>query len=231
MPKLKNHILPRMKDMLLKEAASNPGTNSPQISLLSSPEQNSGLSRSIIFKDDRMYRHGLARFNYTTYDVRRGQDVVNPNMPHRDIMLLAKKNDTDNNDMDASADTSSNHPFLYARVLGIFHVNVVYIGDGMLDYKPRRVEFLWVRWFEYVGPRSLRWADLRLDRIRFPPMASEGAFGFVDPGDVLRGCNIIPAFAKERVRGVGLSRCAWDTRDWNQYFVNRCVAALQEYII
>ncbi|KAG1856158.1 hypothetical protein F4604DRAFT_1932022 [Suillus subluteus] len=41
---------------------------------------------TIIIKDDRMYRHNIARFNYTTYDVCRGQDVVNPRTSHCNVM-------------------------------------------------------------------------------------------------------------------------------------------------
>jgi hypothetical protein len=168
---------------------------------------------AVILKNDRIYRHNVARFNFTTYDVRRSQNVVNPNTSHRDIMLLAKPDDSQVN---------SNHPFLYARVIGIFHTNVIYVGEGMVDYVPRRLEFLWVRWFQYLGSPP-GWTDCRLDRIRFPPTASDGAFGFVDPSDVLRGSYITPRFASGLVHpdGIGLSRCAQDSKDWNSYHVNR----------
>jgi hypothetical protein len=170
--------------------------------------------RSIFFKGDRMYRHNLARFNYTTYDVRRSQDVINPGTSHRDIMLLA--NNTDDN-------SDSSHPYLYARVLGIYHVNVIYTGEGSLDYAARRVEFLWVRWFEYDANKSVAWEDLKLDPLRFLPMSDEGAFGFVDPNHVLRGCHIVPTFVRGKARadGIGLSRLAHDGQDWSQYMVNR----------
>ena len=58
-------------------------------------------------------------------------------------------------------------------------------------------------------------------------MADEDAFGFVDPGDVLRGCHIIPAFQSGKVHsdGVALSRTAGDSQDWCCYGVNRCVAS------
>jgi hypothetical protein len=129
-------------------------------------------------------------------------------------MLLA--NNADSND-------DSSHPFLYARVLGIFHVNVIYTGGGSLDYTARRMEFLWVRWFKYDHAQSLTWTNLRLDQVRFLPMADEEAFGFVDPSDVLRGCHIVPTFVRgrSRVDGIGLSRLAHDEQDWSQYFVNR----------
>jgi len=161
-----------------------------------------------------MYRHHLARFNYTTYDIRRSQDVINPGTSHRNIMLLANRDESDGD---------PKHPFLYARVLGIYHANVIYTGEGRLDYTAQMVKFLWVRWYEYDGTQSTGWQDMKLDSLRFPPMATERAFGFVDPADVLRGCHIIPSFAggKARLDGVGLSKLAYDAQDWTQYRVNR----------
>lgn len=171
----------------------------------------------MLFKDDRIYSHHLARFNYTTYDVRRAQDVINPGTSHRDIMLLA---DTD------GVDGGASHRFLYARVLGIYHVNAIYAGEGAVNYDTQKIYFLWVRWFEYDETRSLGWDNHDLDSLYFPPMADERAFGFVDPKDVLRGCHIIPTFSSGRVHldGVGLSCCARDALDWVRYCVNRCVA-------
>jgi len=153
MPKLKDHILPRIKELLRQEAsASGEDGNSPLVGLSAIQEPHGG-HESVLFKGDRMYRHHLARFNYTTYDVRRAQDVINPGTAHRNIMLLANNNQ-------GNRDTT--HPFLYARVLGIYHVNVIYTGGGSVDYVARKVEFLWVRWFEYDSDRSVEWADLTL---------------------------------------------------------------------
>jgi hypothetical protein len=181
------------------------------------PQTTQGLDmdrNSIFFKGNRMYIHHLARFNYTTYDVRRSQDVINPGTSHRDIILLA--NNTGNNG-------DSNHPFLYARVLGIYHVNVIYTGEGSLDYAARRMEFLWVRWFEYDAHLPIAWTNSKLDPVRFLPMSDERAFGFVDPNHVLRGCHIVPTFVKgkARVDGISLSRLVRDGQDWSQYRVNR----------
>lgn len=219
MPKLKGHILSRIKAILLQEAAKNPDAQPPPAGLtVRGFDNNSEQSDSVLFKDDRMYSHHLARFNYTTYDVRRAQDVINPSTCHCDIMLLANTGDT-------VTENGTHHPFLYARVLGIYHVNVVYTGEGMLDYDSRRLYFLWVRWLDYDGHRSVGWNDLALDSVHFPPTMNEAAFGFVDPGEVLRGCHIIPAFASGRAHsdGIGLSRCARDGQDWARYHVNRWV--------
>lgn len=218
-PKLKDHILPRIKYLLREEAASNPNMNQQQGGQFSVGEYDSNLRGrdAVFFQKDRMYRHHLARFNYTTYDVRRAQDVINPATSHRDVMLLAD-----------TAGDSSDHPFLYCRVLGIFHVNVVYTGEGMIDYNARRVDFLWVRWFRYDGDRSVRWDDHKLDSLCFLPMAREDAFGFVDPRNVLRGSHIISAFASGKTHQdeVSLSRHAYDANDWSRYYVNRCVIVL-----
>lgn len=220
MPKLKAHILPRIMDILEKERVESSVVHERHVTQPSTPLDPDGVSHpepdaaSILFKNDRMYRHNLARFNYTTYDVRRAQDVINPNTPHCNIMLLA-------GDSEGRYDETQ-HPFLYARVLGIYHVNVVYTGTGSLDYAARRIEFLWVRWFKPTGS-PVNWRDMRLDSISFPPMAHEDSFGFVNPSDVLRGCHIIPAFVSGNVHSdsIGLSRCANDSRDYHRYYVNR----------
>jgi hypothetical protein len=94
----------------------------------------------------------------------------------------------------------------------------------VVDYRPRKLEVLWVRWFEHDTHAPLgSWTHSRLDRLRFPPMAREDAFGFLDPANVMRACHIIPAFAakKRYTDGKGLSPCAMDSGDWQSYYVNR----------
>ncbi|KAF9237475.1 hypothetical protein BU15DRAFT_76019 [Melanogaster broomeanus] len=172
--KLKAHFLPRVK--ALHHSPDAMSTTLLAVDYPAPPYDLSTLNQ-VLFKNDRIYRHNLIRINYTTYDVRRAQDVVNPTTEHRDIMLLSDRD---------------SHRFCYARVLGIYHANVIYSGPGSQDYQPRRLEFLWVRWFELVAPTS----QMALDCIRFVPMVDEDAFGFVDPNDVLRSCHLIPRFAE-----------------------------------
>ncbi|KAG2740831.1 hypothetical protein P692DRAFT_20689050, partial [Suillus brevipes Sb2] len=57
LPRLKDHILDRLE----------PGHTSAHLDR----ERD-----SILFKRNRLYHHNLAKFNYTTYDVRRAQDTV-----------------------------------------------------------------------------------------------------------------------------------------------------------
>jgi hypothetical protein len=185
----------------LRNPSSEPSSNNAHLDL----------KQFIFFKGERIYAHRLVRFNYTTYDIRRAQDVVNPGTSHRDVMLLnpARFDNTASN---------NNHAFLYARVIGIYHANVIYTGPGSLNYEAKRFDFLWVRWYEHVPPG----AQYRLDQLSFPPMSSEGAFGFIDPDDVLRSSHIIPAFSKgSRRNDIGTSKCARDSNESNMYYVGR----------
>ncbi|KAG2341459.1 hypothetical protein BDR05DRAFT_949777 [Suillus weaverae] len=104
LPQLKDHILDRL----------NPGTSRTSESLSEKPAHSDTEYSSILFKQNRIYHHNLAKFNYTTYNIRRAQDVVNPKTAYCNIMLLQH----DCND-------ALNGNYCYARVLGIYHVNVV----------------------------------------------------------------------------------------------------------
>ena len=108
-----------------------------------------------MLKHDRFYNHNIMRVNYTTYNVRRGEDVIHTETSHCDIMMLNS----------AFAEDSSKYPFCYAWVLGIFHANVIYLGEKNQDYRPRRLEFLWVRWYCVEEGIQSGWKALKLDRV------------------------------------------------------------------
>ncbi|KZT04778.1 uncharacterized protein LAESUDRAFT_657134, partial [Laetiporus sulphureus 93-53] len=61
----------------------------------------------------RMYFHSVLQLNYTTYDLRRTQDSVNPRT-HRNIMVAAHEED------DLFSSAANEHLYWYARVIGIF---------------------------------------------------------------------------------------------------------------
>ncbi|KAI0054779.1 hypothetical protein BV25DRAFT_1816540 [Artomyces pyxidatus] len=221
-PKLKAHLLPRIKAMMLQEANARTPSESelglrPLINLTGISSTDASARDHVYLKGDTMYDHRLMRINYTSYDVRRCQDLIHCGTDNRDIMVLAQ-NDTDS--------IGPVHHFWFARVLGIYHANVIYTGPGTLDYSARRTYFLFVRWFQLTGD-PLDWEECELDRIRFPPVASEDAFGFLNPDEILRSCHIIPAFWEGRARpdGSTISKFADDSTDWRSYYVNRHVSS------
>jgi hypothetical protein len=218
LPKLREHLLPRIQRALLQEVELLSEPSSVRTGSDTGPFRNpeGNACNFVFFKNDCIYHHKLIRFHFTTYDVKRGTDIVNPGTSRCNVMLLA-------DDAEGSLTSSNSHHFLYARVLGGYHVNVIYTGPGMHDFESRRFDFLWVRWFEVVNPGSSGWSNSKLDSIRFPPMNENRSFGFVDPKDVLRRCHVLPVFAKGKRQedGVGISRCAKDGKDYNQYFVGR----------
>jgi hypothetical protein len=201
--KLKNHLLLRIK------AAQMP--NSPKSSSFEAAP--TAELNCLFFKKECMFKHNIMRINYTTYDVRRAQDVINPNTEHRDIMLLSASEDL------------NNHQYAYARVLGIYHVNIIYTGPNSSNYSAKRMEFLWVRWFAVVDdePVERSWDRQQLDSLQLLPVQHKDAFGFVDPANVLRGVHVIPRFAmgRQHAVGKGISQCARDSQDWHQYYVGR----------
>ncbi|KAG8914957.1 hypothetical protein FRC01_003851 [Tulasnella sp. 417] len=144
---------------------------------------------------DRLYSHGASHFNYTTYDIRRCQDTIKPALrispigvvksgyTGRCTVMLASDED----------DGRSQHQFWYARVLGIFHCEVRRRSSPEANYE--RMDIMWIRWLgvdpDRKGGTNLR----RLDRVGYVPDSDKpGAFGFINPADVIRGCHLIPTF-------------------------------------
>ena len=168
----------------------------------------------VLFKDSRIFQHKVLRVNYTTYDVRRDQDIFNPGSDHRDLIMLATPGSIE--------EPETHHRFCYARLIGVYHANVHFIGPGSKDYLPRRLDFVHVRWFDLVPPTSVE-NHPQLDMLQFVPMNDVNAFDFVDPTDILRGCHLIPAFATGRSRPdrISFSPLAKDGDDWKYYYVNR----------
>ena len=141
--------------------------------------------------------------------------------------MLSSDIRTDNGNLSDLERGSSIHPFLYGRVIGIYHTNLVYVGPRMKGYKPMRFDFLHVRWFQleelHGGSLKSGYSSSRLDCLSFPPVAHKDSFGFVDPKIVLRICHLIPAFSSGKLHpdGVGISAMSKDSKDWEYYYVNR----------
>jgi len=162
--------------------------------------------------DNWIYSAKVLRINYTTYDVRRDQDSMNPRT-HCDVMVL-------------SPETGPNaHPYWYARVLGVFHARVLHTGPDARNRSVQHVEFLWVRWFGTVNGHRYGFKAARLPKIGFIEEDDESAFGFLDPSLVLRGCHLIPAFFDGRTSELlatlhSAARPPGEFDDWVAFYVN-----------
>ena len=136
---------------------------------------------TITFVGDRIYKHDVLCVNYTTYDLRRAQDSINVRT-HPYIMTLGHEDEEEE---------MKRHPYWYAKVLGIFHVNVRRSGR----METERMEFLWVHWFgrdlDYEGGFETR----RLHRIGLTDSEDPTSYGFLNPDNVLQSVHLIAAFS------------------------------------
>ncbi|KZP13244.1 hypothetical protein FIBSPDRAFT_662191, partial [Athelia psychrophila] len=211
--KLKQHLLPRVLAILKQQGDTDAES-------LPSPDSCRADEVIILGRHNRFFEHRILRVNYTSYDVRRDQDMINAYSSHCNIMVLCRSCDDIN--------VIDNHlSYRYGRVIGAYHVNVIYNGPGRVNLNSHRLEFLWIRWYNQIGREGDDWNSRRLSRLHFGPLQDESAFGFIDPSDVLRGCHIIPRFSLNKVHTDpthgGWSRLAGDRSDWKEYYINRFV--------
>ncbi|KAJ7146245.1 hypothetical protein C8R44DRAFT_897878 [Mycena epipterygia] len=166
---------------------------------------------------ERLYTHKVLRVNYTTYDVLRDQDTLNTRT-HPDFMVLAHEDEEE----------TSAHPYWYGRIISIFHAEVRHVGPKSKNRtKIHRMEFVWVRWFGRDLSHRAGWKHRRLHRVGFID-ASEpdsGAFGFLDPAEIIRGAHLIPAFHYGRTKhllspSVARHFDAEKDEDYIYYYVN-----------
>ncbi|KAI0071014.1 hypothetical protein K474DRAFT_1712834 [Panus rudis PR-1116 ss-1] len=161
---------------------------------------------SVRFESERLYQHKVLRVNYTTYDMRRAQDSINPRT-HPFIMLY-------------SPDPKSKHPYWYAQVIHIFHADV----KRAKDQEFTRMDFLWVRWFGVDDSSPGGFKSQRLHSLGFIESTGDGPFGFVDPKYVIRACHLIPDFARGRTTELlgpsSIRKEDDDDEDWDGYYVN-----------
>ena len=175
---------------------------------------------ALIIINNRIYKHNTLRVNYTTYDLQRAQDSLNPRT-HADFMTLSHE---DQDDMDPG----NIFPYWFGRIIGIYHAAVMYTGPESHSEvpQPQRMEFLFVRWFGRDLNHRAGWRHRRLNRIRFVEGDDDAPFGFLDPQEVIRGVHLIPAFHYGRTREMlAPSRIARpdsdQDEDWKYFYVNQ----------
>jgi hypothetical protein len=166
----------------------------------------------------QIYTGKVLRVNYTTYDVRRDQDMMNPSTDKADVMVLSQ---------------DDSHPYWYARILQIMYADVSHVGNDVPNRSRQRMEFLWVRWFGIEPSHRWGFKAAQLPRVGFVPDTDPFAFGFLDPSLVIRGCHLIPAFRYGRTPellktpgSAGRSSDSKDNCDYTAFYVGLCAISI-----
>lgn len=169
------------------------------------------INRVRIFNNN-IYSVGQMRVNYTTYDVRRDYDIINPKT-HPFVMVSSPETE------------DGAHPFWYAQVLGVYHTVVGQTGVNR-ELEQREMTFLWVRWLGVEPSYRSGREYARLPKLGFVSEEDPFAFGFLDPAHVIRGCHLIPTFVAGRTDALLSSavptaaRISDITNDWTNFYVN-----------
>ncbi|KAF4567102.1 hypothetical protein EYR36_010718 [Pleurotus pulmonarius] len=204
LPKLQDHILGRLK--------KDSSFNASDLTLGYTDEERN----TVRILGNKIFSVQTMRINFTSYDVRRDQDCINPRTDNRDIVLCAPNGDDDT--------------YWYARVLGIFHTNVL-LHDNYsgVSQQPCHIEFLWVRWFGSISGYQHGMHQSKLPKVGFVEdniSDDNYAFGFLDPSLVLRACHLIPDFhtgrSNDRLAAYpgSFARRPGETDDWAEFYVN-----------
>jgi hypothetical protein len=88
----------------------------------------------------------------------------------------------------------------------------------------QHLEVLWVRWFAPLQNHKSGMKHVRLPKVAFVEESDTDAFGFLDPGQVIRAAHMIPTFASGRGdsslrRGKSLARPEGELDDWEEHYV------------
>ena len=80
---------------------------------------------------------------------------MNPRTEHCDVMVHSREDDL------------QDHPYWYARILGIFHVRVLHTGPAATNRSIQNMEFVLVRWFGRAPDHHSGVTAARLPKIGF----------------------------------------------------------------
>ena len=197
--KLKDHLLNRL-------LGRDFDGDDPQI--FTKDERN-----SVWITDNQIYSVQTLSVNYTTYDIRRDRDTINPHN-HQFVIVRSPE------------DGAGAHPYWYAQVLGVYHAFVSTTHPDARDQSVKRVEFLWVRWLGLEPGYRFGSTSCHLPIVGFVEDSDKLAFGFLDPSLVVRGCHLIPRFSAGRTNtlmpyeGPTAARFPGCTNDWTNFYVN-----------
>ena len=164
---------------------------------------------------DALYQHKTLQLRYTAYDMLEDQDKLYQRR-YPDIMVLSDDQE---------------HPYMYARVLNLFHVNATNSGpntllpagnDGVI------LQMVWVRWFKLNGhPEPSGFHLLRYPSVSFYESHDPDAFGFIHPDEIIRAVHLIPSFKSgqtaQYLDGPSKARPETEDKDWEHFNVNMYV--------
>jgi hypothetical protein len=151
----------------------------------------------------------LLHINYTTYDIRRAQDVIQTS--RGGVIMTSSRDEA--------------HPFWYAQIIRAFWVQVLFCPDG-ISHSMQNMDVLWVRWLGIDQDHRWGLRKAHLPKVGFVPDRPDHIpFGFLDPSLVIQGCHLIPAFSDGRTsellqKGVSLARLPGEVDDWAAFYVN-----------
>ena len=87
------------------------------------------------------------------------------------------------------------------------------------------MDILWVHWLKINQKHQVGWKAKQFYHVQFAPNNNEGAFGFLDPKDIVCGAHLIPGFnhgyAEDSPEGY-VSK--WDCAladNWQYHYVNQ----------
>jgi hypothetical protein len=165
----------------------------------------------IKIKSDTLYRHKSLELAYTTYDMQEDRDKIYTRQ-YPDIMALSDDEE---------------HPYLYGRVLDLFHVEVT--NDGPNSLLPNKevatLQMAWIRWFELdTSQGASGFHSLRYPTVSFYESGEPDAFGFIHPDEIIRAVHLIPSFKSGHTTGYlnapSKGRPEGEISDWKHFNVN-----------
>ncbi|TEB04049.1 hypothetical protein FA13DRAFT_1807685 [Coprinellus micaceus] len=202
--KMKEHLLPRVLEAL--GHAESP--------------VDKDAWKHVTLQHNRLFNHRILRLNHTTYDLRRQDDVIHVDTPRCNVMLL--------NPFFCKETWKSQPPYRYAKVLGVFHANVSFIGE--LHGSPRcdtapayhRLNFVWVQWYSCHAAGG----EFEPDHVTLRPVDSPDSLAFLDPLEIIRAAHLIPQFSLGKIASPPPKSRLVNTQPWSlwkAYYVNRFV--------
>jgi hypothetical protein len=125
--------------------------------------------------------------------------------------------------MTLAQDEDMVHPFEYACIIGIFHLEVVHNIPGA-SAVPVLMEVLWVHRFQHDTCHAAGFKKKQLHWVEYIPETDLDAFGFINPDEVIHGAHLIPVFnysaTKDLLQGESIAREADEQDDYQYFYVN-----------